>query len=143
MYGFKYLHIGIHDCDIYISHCISDYLCNISLILHWAIASFWILYGVLPTGLSVSNATVSLQSLKVLSFIASVTVFFHQDDSRLLGRLHIVRATSVPFLEESLRSLRTSARATEASWVHFFCGSTTYPRILLWLDSCLFSFQSS
>lgn len=44
----------------------------------------------------------------------------------------------VPFLEASLCSLCTNAQATEASWVHFFCGWTTYPRILLYLEVCVF-----
>lgn len=50
-------------------------------------SAFWILCGVFPPGLSVFNATVSLQSLKVLGFNASVTVFFHRDDCRLPGSL--------------------------------------------------------
>lgn len=108
-------------------------------------SAFWILCGVFPPGLSVFNATVSLQSLKVLGFNASVTVFFHRDHCRLPGRLHVVcmcvRAL-VPLLEATLCSLCTSARATEASWVRFSCGWTTYPRILLRLEACLCFFPA-
>lgn len=138
---------------VYFSSCIS---CmspdHINLILfRWSLcvhagpfcptnsSALWILCGVFPPGLSVFNATVSLQALKVLGFNASVTVFFHRADCRLPGKLRVVcmcvRAL-VPFLEASLCSLCPSARATEASWVRFSCGWTTYPRILLGLEEC-------
>lgn len=53
-------------------------------------SAFWIFCGVFPPGLSVFNATVSLQALKALGFNASVTVFFHRVDCRLPGRLLVV-----------------------------------------------------
>lgn len=52
--------------------------------------AFWILCCVFPTFRSVFNATVSLQSFRVLGFNASVTIFFHKDDCRLPGKLHIM-----------------------------------------------------
>lgn len=104
--------------------------------------ALWILCGVFLLALSVFNATVSLQALKVLGFNASVTIFFHRDDCRLPGRLHFVCTcvhALVPFLEAPLCSLCTSAQATKPPG----SVSPAYPRILLWLDVCLFFFPAT
>lgn len=106
---------------------------------------FWILHAVFSS-VCLFNATASLQSLKVLHFNASVTIFFHKDDCRLPGKLLAVSTRVhplVPFLDKALCSLRTGAQATEAFCVHFFCGCTTHPRVLLWLEACLLFFPAN
>lgn len=86
--------------------------------------------------MSVFNTSMSLQALKVLSFNASVTIFFHPVDCCLPGRPHYVCTcvhSLVPFLEASLGSLCTSAHTTKSA------GSVSlsaHPRI--WTFVCFF-----
>lgn len=106
-------------------------------------SAFWILCGVFPMVCLSLMPLCPCKPSKSWALMHRLPCFSTKLTVACRERLHIVcmcvRAL-VPFLEASLCSLCTNARATEASWVRFSCGWTTCLRILLWLETCLFFF---